>query len=168
MEWKSIKGFESYKVSEFGDVKTLYNSQRLRSGNLLKPRIVHGYRVFSLYNNKIGKNIKAHRAVALMFLPPKPFDRAEIAHNYGDKLNNHYTNLRWTSRKDNDNDRKLHGTDNTGERHGLHKLTEKQVISIRNEYIPGINGYIRLANKYNVSFGQIRCIIKCTVWKHLL
>ena len=53
-----------------------------------------------------------------------------------------------------------------GEDHGNNKLTEKQVLEIREKYVPRIYSYHRLGREYGVSFGHIRNIIqrKCWSW----
>jgi len=53
---------------------------------------------------------------------------------------------------------------NPCERNGNHKLTEKEVKSLRAEYIPYKMGAHRLAKKYNISKRQVLRIIKGESW----
>lgn len=54
-----------------------------------------------------------------------------------------------------------------GESISWSKLTNKLVKKIRKEYIPGIYGTQRLANKYGVSQRAIYCAVKRKTWKHI-
>ena len=57
---------------------------------------------------------------------------------------------------DNMNDRIRDGTDNKGERHPMHKLTEEQVRQIKERLRGGVRGTARvLAQEYGVSFATI-------------
>jgi hypothetical protein len=52
-----------------------------------------------------------------------------------------------------------------GERVGASKLTEQDVLDIRNAY-PAIK-LRELARKYNVSEGTIRCVVRRLTWQHI-
>ena len=55
-----------------------------------------------------------------------------------------------------------------GSLNGHSKLTEKEVLKIRKEYIPRKNGgIISLSKKYNISITNIHDIIKRKIWKHI-
>lgn len=54
-----------------------------------------------------------------------------------------------------------------GEDHGQSKLTEEEVIKIRELYSSGNHSYYSLADIYDVSFGNIRNIIKRKTWSWL-
>jgi hypothetical protein len=69
--------------------------------------------------------------VAEAFIGPRPFPEAQICHWDGNRTNNHYSNLRWGTAKDNKNDSKRHGTLARGERQGLSKLTANEVLEMR-------------------------------------
>lgn len=51
-----------------------------------------------------------HRIVALTFIGVPPFAKSEVCHNDGNRRNNHYSNLRWGTRKENVADSIRHGT----------------------------------------------------------
>lgn len=71
--------------------------------------------------------------------------------------------------KDNMDDRDLkeRGVNVTGEKHGMHKLTEEQVIDIRAKYIPHVYSLSMLAKEYGVHLSAIYCVVKYTTWKHV-
>lgn len=54
-----------------------------------------------------------------------------------------------------------------GEVNGNCKLTESQIIEIRNKYIPNVYGMASLANEYSISTGHVWRIINNISWKHV-
>ena len=54
-----------------------------------------------------------------------------------------------------------------GETHGMHKLTEDQVIEIRNKAIPRVVTYQMLADEYGVSKRTINAILCRQLWSHI-
>ena len=76
------------------------------------------------------------------------------AHLDGNKLNNNYKNLKWSTRSENEIQKSGHGTSNLGERNGSWKLSFKDVLRIRRLYAKtsvtkGNSKY--LSEKFNVS-----------------
>jgi hypothetical protein len=57
----------------------------------------------------------------------------ECCHNDGNPQNNHWSNLRWDTPKNNHADKVKHGTTNRGEQCGTAKLTLEQVRAIRQD-----------------------------------
>ena len=55
-----------------------------------------------------------------------------------------------------------------GEDYKHSKLTEKDILEIRKDYIPYKNSYYKLGKKYGVDFSTIYRIIKGKNWKYLL
>lgn len=93
-EWKQISHHPSYYVSNTGKVKRLESEKCL-------------YHILSKYahvnlsdekNNTQGYFI--HRLVAEFFIP-NPQNLPVVDHIDGNKLNNHVTNLRWSTQSDN-------------------------------------------------------------------
>jgi hypothetical protein len=91
MIWKPVPGFEDYEISEHGYLR--------RGLKLLKPeRVVgNGRKRFCLSRDGRQFRLKAAQLVALAFIGPKPFKRAEACHKDGFEHNNHYSNLKWDS-----------------------------------------------------------------------
>lgn len=86
------KRFYNYIIFENGDIFSNYCNR------FLKPDITkHGYKQVTLYINNKPFRIKVHRLVALLWLGEEPEDKPTINHKDGNKLNNHYTNLEYTS-----------------------------------------------------------------------
>lgn len=134
--WVPVPGYEGlYEVSSHGRVRRSSSSRMARAGHVLKPRLTwDGYLKYALSKRQRYWHVKAHRLVALAFLGPPPFPGAHVAHFDGDKLNNHVSNLRWASSKENEDDKRRHGRVRgapPGERRPQAKLTEKMVKTMR-------------------------------------
>ncbi|VVE06914.1 HNH endonuclease [Pandoraea terrigena] len=63
------------------------------------------------------RRVTVHSLVARTHIGPQPAPGYEIRHLDGNKLNAHYTNLAWGTRKENAADRELHGHTSRGEKH---------------------------------------------------
>ena len=123
----------------------------------------HGY---GFVNRKEGENY-AHRIVceAINGAPPSP--KHDAAHSCG---NGHAgcvnpNHLRWDTRQGNLADMFVHGTAPIGERNGQAKLTEDDVRIIRSI------GYsakrVEIAQRFNVSAGNVTMILQRKYWRHV-
>lgn len=101
-----------------------------------------------------GRAYRVHRLVALAFLPTPP-PGSQIRHLDGDKNNNHISNLRWGTARDNADDRERHGHTARGSRNGWAKLADSDVLTIRAERARGIQ-QLELAARYGVCATTIR------------
>lgn len=96
--WRPIEGFESYQVSNMGNVKTY---KRYKDGKLLTPRKCGEYLAVQLYDDK--KNVsesRIHTLVANAFVE-NPDNKPCIDHIDQNKHNNCASNLRWATKSDN-------------------------------------------------------------------
>lgn len=85
-----FKKFYNYDVYEDGRVYSHYKNR------FLKYDLVQGYVQYTLFIDKKPYKYKAHRLVAMLFLdPPSLEEDIIINHKDGNKLNNHYSNLKW-------------------------------------------------------------------------
>jgi hypothetical protein len=95
MDFKLVKDYEDYAVSEYGDVWSF------KSNKFLKRWVNHrGYLCTCISKNGKKKNMRINRLVAIAFIP-NPLDMPQVGHDDDDKLNNHYSNLYWTDSLEN-------------------------------------------------------------------
>lgn len=96
-EWKNIKGYPNYKISNIGRVKSL-NYRNTGEERILKGcKTKNGYLQVNLFKEGKVKNFKVHRLVASVFIP-NPNNLCEINHIDEDKTNNCVENLEWCNR----------------------------------------------------------------------
>lgn len=155
--WKQILGYkELYEISSLG---------RIRRNNILKPfKSNKGYLIVSLSKN--GKVVKhlIHRLVLKTFSTNK-FLKKEINHRDFDKTNNNINNLEYVTSKEN----KYHSRNfmPRGEKQGLSKLKESDVIKIRHLFKNKMGNTYSLAKKFNVSNVTIGNIVNRYTWRHI-
>lgn len=96
MEWRAISIFPgNYEINEYGHVRSL------RSGLILKPNIGNsGYYKYFLQLMGKYKNTMAHTLVAEAWYGIKPSGMV-VAHIDCNKLNNHWSNLEYTTKSAN-------------------------------------------------------------------
>lgn len=178
MEWRPCARFPDYEVSEFGDI-------RRRTANYNRPI---GYRLrgfpsrdgYWMYaitapGEDHNSSVMAYRLVAEAFLGPPPFEGAEVAHRSGSHVSAYWKDLRWTTRKSNHADLKIHGTSLTGIKNGRAKLTDEQAFECRYEYRKlrkkglGYNygGFKLLKEKYGIGGTTLRLLGDGHTWTHL-
>lgn len=100
-EWRDIKDYPNYQVSNFGNVKSKERYTKQRNGtNLRKERILKsqkdkkGYHYVRLYNNEGWKYFKIHYLVAKTFIP-NANNKPTVDHINRNKDDNNMFNLRW-------------------------------------------------------------------------
>lgn len=174
--WKSIAGYEGYyEISSCGRVRSVERCV-LKVGGCIERRKSHimstcikrdGYAYISLTKNKITKSRRIHRLVAETLIP-NPHCLEAVDHVNGIKTDNRVENLEWCTRAENTSRAfKLGLTDKKGTKHHNHKLTDCDVIHIRDLYGRGKYNQYELADKFNISVTQICNIVNNKIWKHI-
>jgi len=104
--------------------------------------------------------------VALTWLGKQPSEAHEVAHNDGVRTNNHRSNLRWATAKENQADRIAHGTYVKGEKAYSAKLSDQQAAELVRLYQIGGARYVGatvtmqdLANQFDISVAQVSRIV---------
>lgn len=159
--WADIKSYEGlYQISNHGFVKSLITNK------ILKPKISSEYYAVNLYKNEICTTRRIHRLVAMHFID-NPENKPQVNHKDADKLNNHVSNLEWSSRNEN----MKHAFDNGllsmpdihGDRNGKSKITEEQATDIRRSK-DRVNV---LAAQHGISKQSVWDIKARRSWKHI-
>ena len=88
--WKSIKGFNGYKISNYGEV---YSEKTKKQLSLIKSK--DGYLTTTLYLNGKGYKFYIHRLVAINFIKNNNKKFNQVNHIDGNKENNFVGNLEW-------------------------------------------------------------------------
>lgn len=152
--WKPVEGYEGlYSISDAGRVRAE------RSGKLmaLVPNS-DGYPTVNLYRDGKPVRFRVHRVVCRAF-HGEPFADAHAAHLDGDKTNARAENLAWTTRQENADHKRLHGTHYVqppreamprGENHPHAKLSDAAVSEIRRRRTAG-EQVSDLATEFGVS-----------------
>lgn len=172
--WKDIPGFEGlYQASNLGRIKSL--ERWYQSANLLKmpenikkqkPN-VGGYWYLHLCKNGKKWATSVHKLIALTFIGPKPYEKATVNHIDSNKLNNRAENLEYCSIKENIQHHRKNVNDYIGINHPMARLTEKDILDIREEYKTSKILQKDMAKRYNVSQVMISRIIKRKTWTHI-
>lgn len=141
--WKDIINFEGlYQISNLGNVKSLpkkvkkkYGFRNTKEKLLKKVNHSAGYYIVGLKKNKRDYKFFIHRLLAIHYID-NPNNFLCINHIDGDKQNNNLNNLEWCTKQENNKHAfKNNLINNTGINNGMSKLTEKDVLFIReNKY----------------------------------
>lgn len=125
MSWKTITTHPLYEVSDAGEVR---NSV---TGKIKKSVLNNSYHKVTLCTNGTSSQWSVHRLVALHFIE-NPEAKPYVDHIDRDKTNNHVSNLRWVTCKENSH--------NTGYYHHNKRDREHHVVSINQTFIVQIKG----------------------------
>lgn len=128
-QWKDIPEYEGYyKISNTGNVCSLNRMDSRGSrlvGRMLNPITSnYGYLIATLCRNSICIKYRVHRLVLLAFVGGCPKEM-EGCHNNGIRSDNHLSNLRWDTRKNNAIDMVRHGNSWLGSQRS--EETKKQI-----------------------------------------
>ena len=93
--WMTHPVYTDYEISENGEVKNSI------TGKMLKCSVMGGYNVVTLFNDKKRRQIRVHRLVAELFCENPDTKNTIVNHLDGNKLNNNYKNLEWTTNRGN-------------------------------------------------------------------
>lgn len=176
-EWRPVVGHEgAYEVSSHGRVKSLarhvrrvskrgLEGTRLTAERILAPgQHTSGYVQAHLY---VGQRQRiprlVHALVLEAFVGPRPPGQ-EALHGDHNRQNNRLPNLRWGTKRENEDDKMAAGRASKGETHRSAKLTAKDVAAIRRrrgeEQQP-------LADEFGCTFSNISAIQLRKSWRHV-
>ena len=91
IQWKTVVGYDKYRISTNGDIFSLY-----RNKILIQTKDKDGYCYVTIVKDKIKKNMRIHRLVAMTFLE-NPENKPTVNHINGIKNDNRLENLEWAT-----------------------------------------------------------------------
>lgn len=160
---KPIPGFPGYFADKWGNI---WSTRRYSEPRKLKSRMRGDYLAICLYKNKKRYWRSVHLFILETFIGPCPKGHW-ARHKDGVGINNKSSNLKWDTRSNNMKDKIRHGTDAKGEKSGLSKLTNEDVIEIRRLLDSKEITRTDLGKLYNVSGRCIGLIDARERWSHI-
>lgn len=154
-KFKRIEDYPDYEISNHGRVKSYkWGRERLLKNSSYCYSIV-------ILNGCLGrKTFQVHRLVAQHFLPARlPHRKYEVNHKDGDKLNNHFINLEWATRGENNR----HAVEVLGKVKS--PLSSQDILEIRAIY--GYFPVVDIAANYGVSKATIFRVVNRETWAHI-
>lgn len=155
-------------VSNWGRIKSLSRKYQPNDKIIKLCKNKQGKKLrysISLFKNDISKRFYVHSLVLEAFIGPRPRGM-ECRHLDGNPQNNKLENLKWGTKKENQHERIIHNTSNTGSKNGMSKLMDKDIIIMRTRYENGEFG-TKIAEDYNMDISGIYKILRKETWKHI-
>jgi len=154
---------------------TVFEDGRIfsKKGKQIKHRLNEkGYPQVLLYHNGKDYCKRVHRILAELFIP-NPENKKQVNHKDRNRANFNLDNLEWCTAKENAIHSVLNGgranwtRNNTGVKNGNSKLTESDVLQIRNLYSIGNYSQGKLSIKFGVNQPTINKIVNNKLWANL-
>jgi hypothetical protein len=169
--WRPTQ-YPDYLVSDKGRVKSLKYTQGKHFRILAQNPDKDGYMCVTLFPDKKYTKAKVHRLVAEAFVRGKTAKKKFACHKDGNNQNNHWTNLKWATPRENVMDMAKHGTNKqwwTSENNVSRKLKLQSIKRIKRilkeDKTWGVQS--RLAREYNVSPKTINDIKRGKNWANI-
>ena len=173
---------EFYMASNLGRIKSIdrvvntkidgHNGIRNSYGRVLKQtkdkhkEDIKFYKIVVLTNGIVRHKIGVHRIILSSFQCTDSV-RTKVNHIDGNTENNILSNLEWVTHQENMDHAVSHKLHSFGENHGMHKLTEKQVLEILYKKKNQNNTGRKLAKLYNVTPSTISAIYTGNSWRYI-
>lgn len=158
--WKDVEGFEGlYKVSSEGVLVSLPRCGT-KGGVIKRFKTNRGYEIYTISKNGKPYHKSVHRLFAQHFIP-NPKNKLYVNHIDGNPLNNTLDNLEWVTQSEN----VLHAIktglfNSVGENNSQAKLTDQEVLEIRDLYKHKIYNQRELGEIYGVFQTNISSIVR--------
>jgi hypothetical protein len=179
--WSNIPSYVGYyQVSTHGNVRSVdrivytvnggknpHPGQKIARGRVIKAHdLGKGYLYVNLSMNGHQKMIAVHRLMAEAFISIE-LNGLTVNHKDGNKQNNTLENIELVSIQENIAHAFKTGLrDQQGEKNKRSKLSEAQVLGIRQRYLGG-ESLSKLSNEFSVGGPCIWKIVSRRTWKHL-
>ena len=168
--WRSIPYFSGYEASTLGRIRSerLFTRWGRKGWRVLKPWL-SGSRAprlqITLTRNSKRYRKSVHRIILETFTGSCPLGM-QACHNDGNPMNNHLENLRWDTRRINDQDVVRHGI-HKGSRNPQSKLKEADIPKIKQMFFIEGKSKSAIARKLNVTRSTIFAVITGRTWTHV-
>jgi hypothetical protein len=154
-----------YRVTRDGTIQSAHQrgTRTLGMWRALRPSLdAKGYAGLTICDTETGKRMKlrVHRIVARAFVP-NPDGLPCVRHLDGDKANNSAANIAWGTYRDNEEDKRRHGTYDLRRSGG--KLNPDKAAVIR-WHVSNGERRAALAVEYGVSVPTIGRIVNWRIW----
>lgn len=123
----------------------------------------HGYGEYKRLKDGRTRSIRAHREMCRIAHGEPPFPDAVAAHWCGNRACVNPGHLRWATKKENADDMLMHGTRLRGDAWHPARLTEAQVLEIRNDPRPPR----MIAKDYPIAASYVWHVKNGKTWRHL-
>lgn len=139
-EWKVVKGFENYEVSNCGRVRNIKTGKLLSTKKDIKDRYIK----VKLYRDKKYYTKYVHSLVAEHFVEkPDNVDKPlDVNHIDKDKKNNNYRNLEYLTRQQN-------------VAHYYNNLSYIDMYTLSGEFIERFDNVYQIIDKYNKNWSRV-------------
>lgn len=175
-QWRPVVGHEgAYEVSDAGRVRSVDREwqqvsrwgglQRgfIRGRVLCRGHTLGGYVQVNLNSAGKGRSKTVHSIVLEAFVGPRP-PNAEALHLNHDKADCSLANLKWGTRRENEDAKVAAGRTLRGEKSPVAKLTVAAIHAIRARRGEPQQD---LADEFGCTFGNISAIQRRKSWRHV-
>lgn len=156
-----IPDFPQCRVDNKGNIYRICRNGQLKK--LVQHADKDGYMIIRVRCNGHRRSLKVHRLICCAFHGPCAIGMVS-RHLDGNRSNNLPNNLRWGTSQDNSDDKKIHGTMCTKEKHGRARFTQTDIDSIRSRYANGETQQ-SIANDFATTQNRISEIVTRKTWK---
>lgn len=157
-----------YQISNYGRLRSFQSGRA--EGTVIKGSVIQGYRSLNIRWDGKTLNRYVHKLVAEYFVNPRQADELFVIHLDHNKQNNHYQNLRWTTKagmiEHNRNNPNLKNRAVTRPTRN-YKLTESKVRIIKKLLCNEKNRLKMIAKQFGITHTQLNRIRSGENWKHV-
>ena len=171
-EWKPVPGFQGYEASTEGRIRSVtrrvpvYHGERTVVGQIIKPKVKRDGYLSAFMTDDSGKVRcwTVHKIIMLTFVGERP-KGMQILHLDDNRHNCALRNLRYGTAQENHDLKILHGRTARGEKVNTAKLTEKQVVAMRERRAAG-ETTLSLSREFGISTTAVSKICIGENWKY--
>ena len=172
-EWRGVVGVEDiYQVSDMGRIRRIGAGRGARPGHTLSPTKggTNG-KYLKVILGRLWGRYYVHRMVAQAFHGDPPSSAHEVNHLNGDTHDNRACNLQWVTRSENNiHSYRVLGRKAVvpiGEDQWNSKLTEREVLKMRDLWATGKYTQLELGNMFCVLQSTVSRVVLRQSWKHI-